>query len=55
MTAGAVGQQVDADQVHARGSGGADRELERGRRRIDGDASAAEGDVRPPLAGRGDP
>ena len=50
----AVGQQVDADQVGSRRVRGADGELERRRRRLDRDAGAAEGDVRPPLARRRD-
>ena len=55
MPARAVGEQVDADQLRARGLGGADGELERPGRRVDRNASAAERDVRSPLSGGSDP
>ena len=54
MTAGAVREQIDADQVRSGRLRGADGELDRLRRRHDGDPRAAESDVRPPLSRRRD-
>ena len=54
MTAGAVREQIDADQVRSGRLRGADGELDRLRRRLDGDPRAAESDVRPPLSRRRD-
>ena len=53
--AGAVGQQVNADELGAGRGGGANREQERIGRRVDGNASCPEADVRAPLPLGGDP
>ena len=54
MAAVAVREQIDAGQVASGRLRGADGELERGRRRLDGNPRAAESDVRPPLPGSRD-